>query len=320
MSNLARVSAGNSLNRMLGEVREGLSRAQKELSPKFFYDRRGSELFEEITRLPEYYLTRAEREILDAWMPALIGRLRPSTLIELGAGAAAKTRIILDAMRDAGSGELYVPVDVSADFLEESAARLRADYPGLRVVPWIADIGTAYDLPQAMPRPALFAFLGSTIGNFDPTGAVTMLRRVRASMRGDDRFLLGTDLVKDPAIIEGAYNDARGVTAAFNKNVLRVLNRELGARFDLDSFEHRAFYDRARHRIEMHLVSTRPQRVTIPGAGVVSFGTGESIRTEISCKYDRDRVQDMLSSAGLRLDEWTTDSEVRFALSLASCA
>ena len=306
---------------MLAEVRAGLARAQKELSPKYFYDHRGSRLFEEITRLPEYYLTRAERSLLAAWAPRLAERLRPRTLVELGAGSAEKTRLLLDAMRRAGGADgAYVPIDVSAEFLAETAARLRAEYPRLRVTPAVADVTERLELPRPLARPALFAFLGSTIGNFTHDEAVALLRRVRAEMRppAGDRFLLGVDLRKDVGVIEAAYNDARGVTAEFNRNVLCVLNRELGAGFDPALFAHRAFYAGAEHRIEMHLVAARAHDVDVPGIGAVHFRAGESIRTEISCKYDRPSVAALLAASGLALELWITDDAATFALVLAT--
>jgi len=303
---------------MLRDVAWGLSRPQKELSPKYFYDRRGSELFDEITRLPEYYLTRTERALLECWSAAIMAAARPRALVELGAGSADKTRLLLDAMVCAESGELYVPIDVSADFLDESAARLRDEYPTLGIEPVVGDIADPLDVGSDLPEPAIIAFLGSTIGNFDPISARSLLSNVRRVMRPGDRFLLGADLRKNPAVIEAAYNDARGVTAEFNLNVLRVLNRDLGADFDLDKFEHRAFYDRALHRIEMHLVSTDDQTVHVPGVGNVTVAGGESIRTEISCKYDRTSVTDMLSSAGMQMDRWITDSAQTYALVVAS--
>jgi L-histidine N-alpha-methyltransferase len=302
---------------MLVEVREGLSKRQKELPPKYFYDERGSELFEKITRLPEYYLTRAERGLLEENARALVDVLRPRTLVELGAGSAAKTRILLDAMRDAGCGEVYVPVDVSEDFLADTARQLRAEYPSLRVTPAIADISASLGIPERLPRPVLFAFLGSTIGNFDAPSARALLARVRHVMRPFDRLLLGTDMRKKRTVVEAAYNDSRGVTAAFNRNMLRVLNRELGADFDVPSFTHRAVYSRERHRIEMHLVSTREQVVHIPRVGEVHLDRGETIRTEISCKYDRPSVRRLLRASRLRLERWIADENV-FALAVAS--
>ncbi|HUF36536.1 MAG TPA: L-histidine N(alpha)-methyltransferase [Gemmatimonadales bacterium] len=305
---------------MLAEVAEGLAAPQKELSPKYFYDHRGSELFEEITRLPEYYPTRTERGILEAWMPPLVARLGTRTLVELGAGSAEKSRVILDAMRAAGTGELYVPIDVSATFLSRTAGRLRREYPGLAVEPAVADISDALNLPRRMPRPALFAFLGGTIGNFYPGDAIRLLARVREAMEPGDRFLMGADLRKDPALIEAAYNDTRGVTAEFNRNMLRVLNHELGADFDPDAFEHRAFYAPETHRIEMHLASARPQVVHVPGIGAVPFARGETLRTEISCKHDRQSIAELFHPAGLRIESWRTDPAGLFALVVAAPA
>jgi L-histidine N-alpha-methyltransferase len=302
---------------MLAELRDGLSRPQKELPPKYFYDERGSELFEEITRLPEYYLTRTERALLERWMPAWIGSLRPRALVELGAGSAEKTRIVLDAIVSAVGAAAYVPVDVSADFLEATALRLTADYPSLQVVPVVADMTAEFALPPGLPEPTLHAFLGSTIGNFAPDEAVALLRGVRARMRPGDAFLMGVDLRKDPAVIEAAYNDAVGVTAEFNRNMLRVLNALAGADFDPEAFDHRAFYHRGLHRIEMHLDARTPQVVTIPGVGEVRIAAGESIRTEISCKHDRASVAAMLAAAGMGLAEWETDADGLYAILLA---
>jgi L-histidine N-alpha-methyltransferase len=303
---------------MLAEVRDGLSRAQKELPPKYFYDERGSELFEEITRLPEYYLTRTERALLERWMPAWIGGLSPRALVELGAGSAEKTRIVLDAIVTAVGAAAYVPVDVSADFLEATALRLTAAYPSIEVVPVVADMTAEFALPPGLPGPTLHAFLGSTIGNFDPDGAVALLRGVRGRMRPGDAFLMGVDLRKDPAVIEAAYNDSAGVTAEFNRNMLRVLNAAAGADFDPEAFDHRAFYHRELHRIEMHLVARAPQAVAIPGVGEVRVAAGESIRTEISCKHDHASVEAMLAAAEMRLTEWETDEAGLYAILLAA--
>jgi L-histidine N-alpha-methyltransferase len=318
MTSIAGRSDASLQGELLHDVAWGLSRPQKELPPKYFYDRRGSELFDEITRLPEYYLTRTERALLDCWSTPLMVALRPRALVELGAGSADKTRRLLDAMVYAGSGEVYVPIDVSAEFLDDAAARLREEYPTLGIEPVVGDIADPLDLDPALPRPAIIGFLGSTIGNFDAFGARALLENVACAMRPGDRFLLGADLRKTPAVIEAAYNDAQGITAEFNLNVLRVVNRDLGADFDLTKFEHRAFYDRALHRIEMHLVSTDDQRVTIPGVGTVAFAGGESIRTEISCKYDFVTLGRMLAAAGMEIERWITDSAQTYALVLAS--
>jgi L-histidine Nalpha-methyltransferase len=300
--------------RMLAEVAAGLAAPQKELPPKFFYDHRGSELFEEITRLPEYYPTRTERALLQGWMPTLIPQLGIRALVELGAGSAEKSRIILSAMRVRGSGGFYVPIDVSSSFLNQTATRLRRDYPGLIVEPLVADITDDFEPPAGIPHPALYAFLGGTIGNFYPPAAIRLLSRVRAAMEPSDRFLMGVDLRKDVRRVEAAYNDSQGVTAAFNRNMLLVLNHELGSNFDPAAFDHLAFYEPVTHRIEMHLVSKQEQQVRIPGIGLVSFEAGESIRTEISCKHDRASVTELFAAAGLRIETWRTDPEALFAL------
>jgi L-histidine Nalpha-methyltransferase len=299
---------------MLAEVASGLSAPQKELPPKYFYDHRGSELFEEITRLPEYYQTRTERGLLEAWMPELIAGLGTRALIELGAGSAEKSRIILRAMRATGSPNLYVPIDVSATFLNLTATRLRHEFPGLSVEPLVADISEEFGRPRGISHPALYAFLGGTIGNFYPPAAIRLLSRVRSAMEPSDRFLIGVDLRKNIGRIEAAYNDSRGVTAAFNKNMLLVLNHELGANFDPANFEHRAFYEPVTDRIEMHLVSNVEHEVRVPGIGLVPFAEGESMRTEISCKHDRASISELLTAAGLRLEAWRPDPESLFAL------
>ncbi|HUH13388.1 MAG TPA: L-histidine N(alpha)-methyltransferase [Longimicrobiales bacterium] len=304
--------------RMLAEVAEGLRAPQKRLSPKYFYDARGSELFEAITRLPEYYLTRTERALLRAHAPGLVARLGPRSLVELGAGSAAKTRLLLDAMVADGRGVTYVPVDVSRAFLMEVARELTGEYPDLRVEPAVADMTQELRIDGAVPRPALFAILGSTIGNFLPPAAEALLRRVRALMEEGDALLLGVDLHKDTATLEAAYDDAGGVTAEFNRNVLRVLNTQLGADFDPDAFEHRALYNVPERRVEMHLVARAPQRVRIPGIGTLDFEQGESIHTESSCKHERASVEALLSAADLSVTRWTTDDEGRFALVVAT--
>ena len=246
---------------MVADVQAGLvDRApgvQLELPPKYFYDLRGSQLFEAITRLPEYYLTRTERLLLATRMPEWMDVLRPGALVELGAGNADKTRTILDAMRAARDEVVYVPVDVSAAFLDETAENLRREYPGLRVEPVVADFASGLRLPHGLPRPILYAFLGSTIGNLEDSEATELLAQLRRGMTRGDRLLLGADLLKDVAVIEAAYNDTRGVTAEFNRNMLRVLNHELGANFDSTAFAHRAFFSERAGRIEMHLGGAR---------------------------------------------------------------
>lgn len=305
---------------MLDDVLAGLALPQKELSPKYFYDARGSELFERITELEEYYPTRTERALLERWMPAWVGDLRPAALVELGAGSASKSRVILDAMQAHRAGGLYVPVDVSGEFLHDTAQRLRAEYDDLRVEPAVADIVAPLDLPVVPPEPTWYALLGSTIGNFDEDHAVRLIARIARRMRAGDRFLMGVDLrpgpTKSRARLERAYNDAPGVTADFNLNVLRVLNRELGSDFDLDSFRHRAVYVAGLERIEMHLVSTRAQTVSFPGGQMVRFESDESVRTEISCKYDRPAVDRLFAAADLEVGRWAEDPDGLFALVL----
>jgi L-histidine N-alpha-methyltransferase len=302
---------------MRDDVRAGLlGTSQKELPPTYFYDATGSRLFDEITRLPEYYLTRAERRLLELHAPDIIRRTRPRALAELGAGMSSKTRILLRALESGGS-RTYVPIDVDADTLRASAADLRGEFPWLDVRPLVADMRDQVAVPWTTERPVLYAFLGSTIGNFDTREARTLLARVRAGLCAGDSLLLGVDLVKETATLEAAYNDSRGVTAEFNRNVLRVLNAELGATFDVEGFEHHAFYDRQQRRIEMHLVARRAQHALVPGVGVVRFKAGETIRTEISSKYDRQSVDELVAGAGWRIDSWLTDDAELFALVIA---
>jgi L-histidine N-alpha-methyltransferase len=301
------------------DVRIGLTRRQKEIPSKYFYDHRGSLLFEEITRLPEYYLTRAERRLLERWMEPLMRRIAPASLVELGAGSGEKTRLILGAMRTAGSARTYLPIDVSADFLDQSAARLRAESPWLMVSPVVADFTEGFAVTVPRGGPALFAFLGSTIGNLEEPAAVAVLQHVRRAMRPGDRFLLGADLWTKPvARIEAAYNDAAGVTAEFNRNILQVINRELGAQFDPEAFEHRAPWSWTHHRIEMHLAARHDQRVCVPGLGLVGVRAGETIRTEICGKYDRALLERMLRSADLAIEHWCVDAEDQYVILIAA--
>ena len=311
-------SSGTVVSRMLGEVSRGLSQPQREISPKYFYDEQGSKLFEAITRLPEYYLTTVERELLLRQAPRWMSRLLPESLVELGAGSAAKTRILLDALLLVSSRPVFVPLDVSDGFLQDTARALVQEYPGLTVSPAVADFTHEFDLGQELPSPTLFALLGSTIGNFEPDEAAMILGHISARMNSSDAFLLGADLKPGPgksvATLEAAYNDAAGITARFNLNVLSVLNRELGSDFDLDRYSHRVFYDTAKDRIEMHLVATEAQLVTFCDGSTVTLRAGETIRTEISSKYDRATVEDLITRAGLELREWCEDDQGRYAL------
>jgi L-histidine N-alpha-methyltransferase len=278
------------------DVRAGLSADPKTLPPKYFYDARGSELFDEITRLPEYYPTRTERAILERVAPAVAAATRAETLIELGSGTSEKTRLLLHALRNEGSLRRFVPFDVDPAVLKDAAAAIGEEYPGLAVEPVV----------------------GSTIGNLEPAERASFLRAVRATLRPGDAFLLGTDLVKPVERLVAAYDDAAGVTAEFNRNVLAVVNRDLGADFDLDGFDHVAVWDAEHEWIEMRLRARHEQIVRIPALElVVRFGRGEELRTEISAKFRRERVAAELAAAGLELREWWTDAAGDFALSLS---
>ena len=305
-----------SREQMLRDVQQGLTRRHKQLSPKYFYDERGSELFEEITQLPEYYLTRAERSLLESRIGEIIRQVGPCSLVELGAGSATKTRIILDEMRRNGCAECYVPVDVSKDFLEATAIQLRFDYADIQIQPVVSDITEPFLLPP-LAGPTLVAFLGSTIGNFPREQAVSLLSHIARAMAAGDRFLLGADLIKDAEIINKAYNDSQGVTAEFNLNILARLNRELGADFPISEFEHHAFYNNEQHRVEMHLIARNPLKVTIPQIGEISFEANESIRTELSYKYSRAILEDILCASGLIMEQWLAADDGSFALALA---
>ncbi|MFE1963348.1 L-histidine N(alpha)-methyltransferase [Streptomyces sp. NPDC059479] len=297
------------------DVLQGLTRTPKTLPPKWFYDSRGSELFEEITRLPEYYPTRAEREILLARGPEIAALTGARTLVELGSGSSDKTRHLLDELTEL---QLYVPVDVSESALTGAARSLLAERPGLRVHALIADFTAGLTLP-ATPGPRLVAFLGGTIGNLLPAERAVFLASVRALLAPGDTLLLGTDLVKDESVLVRAYDDAAGVTAAFNKNVLFVIDRELGADFDPRDFGHVALWDAENEWIEMRLRARRALTVKIPELDlVVHFEAGEEVRTEISAKFRQDGVRTELSAAGMELTCWWTDEARRFALSLAT--
>jgi L-histidine N-alpha-methyltransferase len=299
------------------DVRRGLGGRPRSLPPKYFYDAEGSALFERITGLPEYYLTRVEAGLLDRVAPALMAALAPADLVELGPGSSAKTRRFLDA-RDGGGPLRYVPIDVDESGLAAAAARLTADYPFLRVHGVAGDFERhLVHVPPARGR-RLVLFLGSTIGNLDPPERHRLLGEVRGLLRAGDRFLLGVDLVKDVATLEAAYNDAAGVTRAFNRNILRVVNRALGGDFRPEAFEHLAFYDAGRARIEMHLVAAAAQVVRLAELDLtLRFAPGEGIWTESSYKFTPASVRQALEKADLALEAWHTDAESRFALALA---
>jgi len=297
----------------------GLTATPKSLPPKWFYDAQGSELFEKITELPEYYPTRAERAILRAVAPEIAALSGAAALVELGSGSSEKTRLLLSALREAGPLREYVPVDVSESALAAAGDALAAEYPGLAVHAVVADFENYLGVPYAAKDgPRLVAFLGSTIGNMVPAERAVFLRRVRDQLRPGDAFLLGTDLVKDPAVLVAAYDDSAGVTAAFNKNVLAVLNAELGADFDLDAFDHVALWDAEREWIEMRLRAASAQTVRIAGLGLtVHFTAGEEMRTEVSAKFREAGVRTELAAAGLAVRSWWTDPAGQFGLSLA---
>jgi L-histidine N-alpha-methyltransferase len=300
------------------DVLDGLTRPFKEIPPKHFYDTEGSRLFEAICELPEYYPTRTERSILAARAADLVETTQVAELVELGSGVPTKTLLLLDAMRDAETLDRYVPFDVSEVVLRESAEMLVERYPGIRVYGIVGDFERHLDALPPAEGPRVIAFLGGTIGNFPPGSRRRFLRSLGRALRPQDRLMLGTDLVKDPAVLEAAYNDSAGVTAAFNRNVLAVMNRELDADFDLDAFEHVAFYDREQEWIEMRLRALSPQVVHLRKLGLtVHFANREELRTEISAKFTRARLEADLAAAGLRLREFMTDPDELFALSLA---
>jgi L-histidine N-alpha-methyltransferase len=312
---------GSSLESMAADVRAGLTRkGLKMLPPKYFYDDRGSELFDEITSLPEYYPTRCERSILNRRAPEIVELTGARELLELGSGMASKTRALLFAMAGAGKLRRYLPVDVSELVVERCASELVEMYPGLIVHGVVGDFEQHLEHVPA-PRQRLVAFLGGTIGNLYPDERAPFLRDIRGLMGADGWLVLGTDLVKDVATLEAAYNDSDGVTAEFNRNVLHAINRELDADFDVDSFEHVAFWNELDSWIEMRLRAHGAQHVTIEGAGLeLDLADGEEIRTEISTKFTRERLEDELRGAGMELVEFFTDDDGMFGLSLARSA
>ena len=295
----------------------GLTATPESLPPRWFYDERGSELFDEITRLPEYYPTRAERAVLEARAGEVAAASAADVLVELGSGTSEKTRLLLSALREAGTLRTFLPVDVDPSVLHSAGAALVADYPGLEVRGVVADIERHLSsVPHAGRR--LVAFLGSTIGNFEPGPRAAFLSSVADMLEPEDAFLLGTDLVKDPARLVAAYDDPQGVTAAFNRNVLAVINRELKADFDLDAFAHVVRWDVRNEWIEMRLRSLRAHTVAVAGLDLrVPFATGEEMRTEISAKFRRDGLSAELAAAGFALRDWWTDPQGWFAVSLA---
>ena len=312
----------DALDRALREdVRAGITATPKTLPPKWFYDEQGSKLFDEITRLAEYYPTRTERAILAA-RAAELAAGAIATLVELGSGTSEKTHLLLDAFRDAGTLSGYVGFDVDEITLTQAGTTLAAEYPGLEVVGVVGDFEKHVPLLRDIGAgPRMIAFLGSTIGNLEPAPRAAFLRDVRAALRPGDQFLLGLDLVKSPARLVAAYDDAEGVTAEFNRNVLRVINAALRADFDPEAFDHVAIWDDAHERIEMRLRAQRAMTVTIRELELeVRFGAGEQMRTEVSTKFHPDRIADELEAAGLRQVKWFTDPEGDFGLSVSTPA
>jgi L-histidine N-alpha-methyltransferase len=306
--------------RMLAnDVLDGLTRPFKELPPKHFYDSRGSELFERICELPEYYPTRTEKSILRERARDIVRSTGAGELVELGSGSAEKARILLDEMASAGTLQRYVPLDVSEIVVRDAARRLVEEYDGLQVHGVVGDFQRHLErVPPHDGAPRIVALLGGTIGNFPPGTRRALLRDIGSVLGGEDRLLLGTDLVKDPAVIEAAYDDSDGVTAEFNRNVLHVINRELDADFVPEAFDHIAFFDRRHEWIEMRLRARRPSSVLIGDLGLrVEFAAGEELRTEISAKFTRARLEADYAAAGLALERWYTDPQQLFALSLA---
>ena len=299
------------------DARRGLTSTPKWLSPKWFYDARGSDLFEEITRLPEYYPTRAERSILAAHAGDIARHIGAHTLVELGSGSSEKTRLVLDALREAGTLRQYVPLDVSESALREAVAAIHRDYPRLAIHGVVADFTEHLDrVPGQSPR--MVVFLGGTIGNLFPDERAAFFDALHKALAPGDWLLLGTDMVKDQDVLVPAYDDAAGVTAEFNRNVLAVLNRELGGNFDVESYEHVAIWDAENEWIEMRLRSTTAARVTLAKLALeIALEPGEEIRTEISAKFRMEGVERELANAGFSLDSWWMDPEGLFALSLA---
>lgn len=308
--------------RMATAVRDGLSSTPKQLPPWLFYDEAGSQLFDQITELPEYYLTRTERSILAADAGAMIARASAGKRVritELGAGSADKTRILLQAAVRRQGPVVYEPVDVSATALMTAQKRLEREIPEVLVAPQVGDYTDHFALEMSSPdERRLVLYIGSSIGNFEPAEAAAVLRRIRSVLREDDALLLGVDLVKSPDALLAAYDDAEGVTAAFNRNLLVRLNRELGADFDLDAFAHRAVWNALDSRMEMYLVSEKTQTVHLPAIDrTVHFNRGESVHTENSYKYRPGQIEEMLTSAGFHPNMTWNDRRNWFAVCLA---
>ena len=307
---------------LASDVMEGLLSMPKTLPPKWFYDARGSELFDRITELDEYYLTRRERSLLERIGESIADVTKAGELVELGSGSSTKTPLLLDPLHATGRLRRYVPVDVSASAVLAAAPGLSERYPDMEITACICDFTRHFgELEKAAEEPRLVAFLGSTIGNLQPVEVRAFLNRLRPLLRPHDALLIGTDLVKDVSTIEAAYDDEPGVTADFNRNVLAVVNRELKADFDLERFRHEASYNSTLDRVEIRLRSTEAQVVSIEALGIeVTFLEGESILTEISRKFTRDAVERAYEECGFELREWYEDADGWYGMSLASPA
>jgi L-histidine Nalpha-methyltransferase len=320
LENRVQAHPGRHLDALRADVRAGLTAVPKTLPPKYFYDARGSELFDEITRLPEYYLTRAETSILERHAGDIAALSGCESLVELGSGTSAKTRLLLRALLDGGTLREFVPFDVDPAVLTEASDALAAEFPGLQIAPFVGDFESDIGVIPARGRRTI-AFIGSTIGNLEPAARAGFLAQVGAALRPGDTFLLGTDLVKDTGRLLRAYDDAAGVTAEFNQNVLVVVNRELDADFDVEEFQHVALWDAENEWIEMRLRARREQQVTIGDLDlVVSFAAGEEVRTEISAKFRREGIEAELGKAGMRMLRFWTDQDGDFGLTLAEPA
>lgn len=305
---------------LLQDVRHGLTAHHKYLPSKYFYDAVGSKLFEQITELPEYYLTRAEAEIIGEHADELMAELQPDEMLELGSGSSTKTQMLIEAMYRSGPGRRYVPIDISEDALREAAGELCESYTWLEIEGLVGDY--VADLAKIRRRGRrLIVFLGSTVGNYEPTMRYSLLRSVAAALAPGDSFLLGVDLVKDEPTMVAAYDDSTGVSAEFNLNILRVVNRELDGDIPLEAFEHVTHFDTELSCMAQSLRATRPVVANLRALDLaVTFNEGEEIHTEVSCKFTREQVEQDFDAVGMRVDQWLTDSKGRFALVLGSHA
>lgn len=318
VSAVRHVEPARRLPTLADDVRRHLLARPRSLPPKYFYDERGSVLFDRICDTPEYYPTRAEQALLESSAREIVSRARPDQLFELGSGTSRKTRVLLDACRDLGFRPDYWPLDVSEEILVQTAKGLRAEYPWMRVQVLVGDYSGGFTSLPPMPGRELALFLGGTVGNFSQAEAQGFLDELAGHLDEDDRLLIGFDRVKDPGVLEAAYNDARGLTAEFNLNILNVLNRELDADFDLSAFEHRAVYDAERQQIEMYLIARDEQTVRFRALGeLLELDAGERILTEISRKFTRESLEALLAAGGFELEERFDAPKEWYSLALA---